>query len=89
MDRLFQSLQPIAKQTVGVLLTGMGGDGARGLLALRDAGAHTIVQDEATCLVHGMPRVARELGAAVEELPSELIGWRLLQVAGDAKVAGK
>ncbi len=57
-----------------VLLTGMGRDGAAGLLELRRKGWHTIAQDEATCTVYGMPRAAREIGAAVEVLPLESIG---------------
>ena len=47
----------------GVLLTGMGDDGARGLLAMRQAGARTLAQDEASCVVYGMPKAAVELGA--------------------------
>ncbi|MBI4858996.1 MAG: chemotaxis response regulator protein-glutamate methylesterase [Candidatus Riflebacteria bacterium] len=54
---------------VGILLTGMGRDGATGLLALRQAGWHTIAQDEQSSIVYGMPRAAAELGAAVEVLP--------------------
>jgi len=56
-------------KVVGVLLTGMGRDGAKGLKALRDAGAHTIAQDKESCAVYGMPKAAIELGAAVEILP--------------------
>ncbi len=82
VDRLFGSL---ARQEgscmVGVVLTGMGGDGAKGLVALRAQGAHTIVQDEATSLVYGMPRVAKEMDGAVEELPLPFIGPRLLALA--------
>ncbi len=48
---------------VGIILTGMGGDGAKGLLAMRRAGARTIGQDESTCIVYGMPKVAYDLGA--------------------------
>lgn len=59
----------------------MGQDGARGLLALRDAGAHTIVQDQATSVVYGMPRVAAEMGAAVAQLPIDHIGPALLEAA--------
>lgn len=58
---------------VGVLLTGMGRDGAEGLKALRAAGAHTITQDQATCAVYGMPKAAALLNAAVEVLPLDEI----------------
>ncbi len=54
---------------VGVILTGMGNDGAKGLLAMREAGAHTIAQDEETSIVYGMPREAAALGGASEILP--------------------
>jgi two-component system chemotaxis response regulator CheB len=63
---------------VGLLLTGMGEDGARGLLAMRRAGAHTIVQDEATSVVYGMPKAACEMGAAEEKLALNQIADRLL-----------
>ncbi len=53
-----------APDAVGVLLTGMGADGAQGLLKMRQAGARTIAQDEATCVVFGMPREAIAVGAA-------------------------
>ena len=59
---------------IAVLLTGMGRDGARGLLSCREAGWHTIAQDEKTSVLYGMPRAAREIGAAVEVLPLEEIG---------------
>jgi two-component system response regulator WspF len=62
---------------VGVLLTGMGRDGALGLKALRDHGHHTIAQDQASCAVYGMPRAAVALGAAVDVLPIEAIAPRL------------
>ena len=58
---------------VGVLLTGMGRDGAEGLKALRDGGAHTIAQDQATSAVYGMPKAAAQLNAAVEVLPLDQI----------------
>ncbi len=58
---------------VGVLLTGMGRDGAEGLKALREAGAHTIAQDQATSAVYGMPKAAAQLNAAVEVLPLDQI----------------
>jgi two-component system chemotaxis response regulator CheB len=56
-------------RAAGVLLTGMGRDGAAGLKAMREAGAHTIAQDEETCAVYGMPAAAMALGAAAEQLP--------------------
>lgn len=64
VDVLFQSVAKAAgRSAVGVILTGMGGDGAKGLLEMRKAGASTIGQDEASCIVYGMPKVAYELGA--------------------------
>jgi two-component system response regulator WspF len=59
---------------LGVLLTGMGRDGARGLKTLRDKGCHTIAQDQATCAVYGMPKQAAALGAAAAILPLGQIG---------------
>ncbi|MCK0196417.1 chemotaxis-specific protein-glutamate methyltransferase CheB [Ancylobacter sp. 6x-1] len=67
---------------VGVLLTGMGRDGARGLKALRDVGHLTIAQDEATSAVYGMPKAAAALGAAIEILPLPAIAPRLLDACG-------
>lgn len=68
-DVLLNSVAKIAGvNAIGVILTGMGGDGARGLLAMRNAGAHTIGQDEASCIVYGMPKVAYELGAVERQL---------------------
>jgi two-component system chemotaxis response regulator CheB len=65
VDALFHSVAAaIGASAVGILLTGMGADGAKGLLAMAKTGAHTIAQDEATCTVFGMPRVAISLGAA-------------------------
>lgn len=64
VDVLFESVAKTAgKNALGIILTGMGGDGAKGLLQMREAGATTIGQDESTCVVYGMPRVAFELGA--------------------------
>jgi chemotaxis response regulator CheB len=64
-------------QVVGVLLTGMGRDGAAGLKALRDKGHHTIAQNRASSLVYGMPKAAAELGAAVDILPLDRIAAKL------------
>jgi two-component system chemotaxis response regulator CheB len=70
VDVLFRSAAQAAGQNaIGVILTGMGDDGAEGLLELREAGAHTIAQDEATCVVFGMPKEAIARGAAREVLP--------------------
>ncbi len=64
VDVLFHSVAEVAgARALGIILTGMGGDGAKGLLAMRQAGARTIGQDESTCVVYGMPKVAYELGA--------------------------
>jgi len=80
-DVLFRSLalNP-GPRALGVLLTGMGEDGARGLLEMRKAGAHTIVQDRATSAVYGMPAVAVSLGAANEQLPIEAVAPRVAEV---------
>jgi two-component system chemotaxis response regulator CheB len=70
VDVLFRSVAHCAgKNALGVIMTGMGDDGARGLKELRDTGAHTIAQDEASCVVFGMPKEAIKLGAAAQVLP--------------------
>lgn len=73
-DVLFRSLaREAGPRSVGVLLTGMGSDGASGLLALKEAGGRTVIQDEESCLVWGMPKVAKEMGGAQVELsPSDI-----------------
>jgi two-component system chemotaxis response regulator CheB len=79
VDVLFTSVADVAGSgAVGVLLTGMGKDGAQGLLKMRNAGAHTIAQDEASCVVYGMPREAAELGAAASVLPLPSIASAML-----------
>lgn len=72
VDVLFESVAGMAgNKALGIILTGMGGDGAKGLLAMRKAGARTIGQDESTCIVYGMPKVAYDIGAVEyqEKLP--------------------
>lgn len=79
VDVLFNSVAKIAgANAIGVILTGMGGDGARGLLAMRNAGAKTLGQDEASCIVYGMPKVAFDLGAVERQLPLQLIAKGIL-----------
>ena len=81
IDVFFQSvLQRWNGGVAGVLLTGMGRDGAQGLKMLRDAGAFTIAQDEASSAVYGMPNAAATLGAATEILPLNAIGSRVAQL---------
>ncbi|MCG6884593.1 MAG: chemotaxis-specific protein-glutamate methyltransferase CheB [Silicimonas sp.] len=77
VNLLFASAVPHAQKTVGVMLTGMGSDGAEALLRMRQEGAHTIVQDSASAVIDGMPRSAREIGAAVEVAPLSQIGARI------------
>lgn len=81
VDMLFQSVVPIAQRVVGVILTGMGQDGAAGLLDLRRGGAFTIGQDEATSVVYGMPRAAWEMGAVQMRLPIHRIGAEILKAS--------
>jgi two-component system chemotaxis response regulator CheB len=82
VDVLFRSVAEAARaRAVGVILTGMGEDGAAGLLAMREAGAFTIAQDEATCVVFGMPREAIARGATELVLPLPAIGPAALRAA--------
>lgn len=68
VDVLFQSLAELGPASVGTILTGMGADGAQGLLAMRNAGARTFGQSKESCVVYGMPRSAFELGAVERQL---------------------
>jgi two-component system, chemotaxis family, response regulator WspF len=78
VDVFFDSVGRLWRgSVVGVLLTGMGRDGAQGLRALRAQGHHTIAQDEATCAVYGMPKAAAAINAAVDILPLDRIAQRL------------
>ncbi len=80
VDVLFQSVARVAgADAVGAILTGMGADGAEGMLAMRHAGSVTIGQDEASSVVYGMPAVAHRIGAVVQQMPLRRIAARLLQ----------
>lgn len=86
VDVLFDSVAELAgRNAVGVILTGMGRDGAAGLLKMRHAGARTIGQNEKTCIVYGMPRVACELGAVEHQLPLASIGEEILKLTAARK----
>jgi two-component system chemotaxis response regulator CheB len=80
VDALFESAAEAGRHALGVLLTGMGDDGAQGLLAMRRQGAATLGQDEATSVVYGMPKAAWNLGAVQRQLPlakvaAEIAAW--------------
>ncbi|GIU67781.1 protein-glutamate methylesterase/protein-glutamine glutaminase [Candidatus Phycosocius spiralis] len=78
VDALFKSVALLNRPMTGVILTGMGRDGAEGLLAMRQAGAATIGQDEATSIVYGMPKVAHEIGAVDRQLPLSSIAQAIV-----------
>jgi two-component system chemotaxis response regulator CheB len=79
VDVLFNSVAKTCRAAaMGVILTGMGRDGAAGLLAMRRAGAQTIGQNESTCVVYGMPRVAFEMGAVQKQVPLNKIGAEIV-----------
>lgn len=84
IDELFLSAVPLGTRVMAVLLTGMGRDGATGLLSLRRAGAATIGQNQETSVVYGMPRVAYEIGAVQKQLPLEQIGPAIMDWAATA-----
>ncbi|MBN1594334.1 chemotaxis response regulator protein-glutamate methylesterase [candidate division FCPU426 bacterium] len=86
VEVLFQSVAKNAgAHAVGVLLTGMGRDGAEGLLAMRQAGAFTVAQDEKTSVVYGMPKAAVDIGAAQSVLPLEEIPRTIMQAFSSRK----
>jgi two-component system chemotaxis response regulator CheB len=66
---------------LGIIMTGMGDDGAAGLLEMRRAGAHTVAQDEASCVVFGMPREATARGAAAKVLGLDLLAGKIRRFA--------
>ncbi|MCR4925523.1 MAG: chemotaxis response regulator protein-glutamate methylesterase [Clostridiales bacterium] len=84
VDVMFESVAKTAgKDAIGVILTGMGRDGARGLLHMRQNGAFTIGQDEKSCVVYGMPMVAFELGGVCEQASCSAIAGRLVKKIGE------
>jgi two-component system chemotaxis response regulator CheB len=86
VDVLFRSAAEVVRaDAVGVLLTGMGRDGADGLLAMRAAGAHTLVQDEASSTVWGMPKAAIDVGAADEVVALDRVAARLSRLVQRSK----
>ena len=90
VDVLFQSVaKSAARNVVGVLLTGMGADGAKGLLAMQQSGARTLAQDEATSTVFGMPAEAIALGAAQRVLPISRFAPTLVELANRPQVFGR
>ncbi len=90
VDELFTSAaDDCGHATIGVLLTGMGADGALGLRRIRDRGGCTIAQDEASCAVFGMPAVAIKLGAVEHVTSLQQIPKLLIQQAGSSRGKGK
>ncbi len=86
VDVLFDSVASVAgANAIGVILTGMGGDGAKGLLAMRKAGALTIGQDESTCIVYGMPKVAHDIGAVQYQEKLHDIAKKVYHLLGKVK----
>ncbi|MGD2063749.1 MAG: chemotaxis response regulator protein-glutamate methylesterase [Nitrospirota bacterium] len=84
VDVLFHSAaRVLGEHAVGILLTGMGRDGAAGMKAMFDAGAFTIAQDRKSSVVYGMPHAAMELGAASRQLPLERVPYMLLRASAD------
>lgn len=86
VDVLFHSVAKVAgKSAVGVILTGMGGDGAKGLLEMRNAGALTVGQDEASCIVYGMPKVAYDIGAVQHRVPLTAVAGKVYSLLANRK----
>jgi two-component system, chemotaxis family, protein-glutamate methylesterase/glutaminase len=86
VDVLMQSIaKHVGANAVGAMLTGMGSDGAEGMLAMRQAGARCIAQDEASCVVFGMPKVAYERGGAEMFVPIDEVGSTLLRLLTEKK----
>ncbi len=87
VDVMFRSVaQSAGRNAVGVILTGMGGDGAQGLLEMKQAGATTLAQDEASCIVYGMPKVAVELSAVDRVVSLSAMAEEILKVVAASGV---
>jgi two-component system, chemotaxis family, protein-glutamate methylesterase/glutaminase len=86
-NALFRSMaKTVGRRGLGVILTGMGEDGAKGLVELRQAGGYTMAEDESTAVVYGMPAAAQRMGGVRLSLPLDLIAPRILRLArGDAE----
>ena len=84
VDVMFESLVRLKRPMTGVILTGMGKDGAKGLKAIRDAGGRTLGQDESTSVVYGMPKAAFELGAVERQLPLHRLSPAILELCADS-----
>ena len=80
VDVLFESVAKLNRHAVGAILTGMGRDGASGLLSMKKAGARTLGQDESSCVVYGMPRVAFEIGAVEKQVGLSRMGPAILNL---------
>ncbi|OYV33921.1 MAG: chemotaxis response regulator protein-glutamate methylesterase, partial [Acidocella sp. 20-61-6] len=86
VDVMFSAVaQQFKDKAVGIILTGMGRDGAAGLLELRQAGGETIGQDEASCVVYGMPKVAFEIGAVAHQFSLDRMATQILQLTQTAR----
>lgn len=85
IDLLFSSVANVfGMHAIGILLTGMGEDGARGLRKIYDRGGYTFAQEESSCVVYGMPKAAVKLGAAKDVLPAEKIGIRVREIVEES-----
>lgn len=83
MDKLFFSMaHVVGAKAIGVILTGMGRDGALGLKAIRDEGGRTLGQDEHSCVVYGMPKAAADIGAVERQTSLDRMGDAILDLCG-------
>lgn len=84
VDALFESIAKLNRPAVGAILTGMGRDGAAGLMSMKKAGARTLGQDESSCVVYGMPRIAFEIGAVERQVGLSRMGPSILNLCAVA-----